>query len=235
MTPQQQRFRQAAIAGFIYGLSAVIALLLLPLVGLTASYIQGVLDGSTSTLLFSNTSGWNALFDALLLFLIAPLPYALGAIFLGFTLEAVARSHQTWIYRIAQRCVMGVFSMALFLGAVFQYAFMRNPSPVRLDLLHLILSIAFIYSITFSCATMAMIIEGYLARTLPTWVCLILGCVELFLLIFQFVTLNPDVHAVNIILYYTFNSIRNILLAAYFWIASLPRQSIESMETVTPT
>lgn len=236
MTPQQQGFRRAAIAGFTYGLSAVIGLLLLPLIGLNASYIQAILDGSTSTLLFSTTRGWNALLDALLLFLIAH-PFMLGPLFLEFTLEAVARSHQTWIYRIARRCVMGAFSMGLLLGAVYQYTFMRSPSPARLDLFHLILSIAFMYSVMFSCAAVAIIIEGYLARTLPVWVCVVLGCVELFLLIFQFVALNPDVYAAYTILYYTFKSISNILLAAYFLILSLPRSSTdpESTETVIAT
>lgn len=235
MTPQQQRFRRAAIAGFIFGLMAIFNFLTTPLIGLTASYFQTMLEGSAEPLL-SNPTGWQLSIYALYWFFIAPISFIAVTIFWAAALEAVARSERTWIYDLTRWFVTGIFIFGMFLGVGFQYIFVRNSDPARLpDMAHFLFSILFMHNIMVYLAALGVALEGYLAHTLPIGICLALICTELALMTFDFAALNPDIHAAKFIIGLFVGTIRMILLAAYFWIVSLPRPSIDLMETVTPT
>lgn len=221
MTAQQRGFRRDALVGSVFALSAIMAFFSLPIMGLNAAYIQAVEEGSTSQLMFENTTGWNALLVGLLL-LVMPFALVMAAIFWGFALEAVARSEKSTLYLLTHWCVVGNFNMGLVLGALYQYTFMRYPTSERLEMIHLILSFHFIYNVVNTSVTVGTLLEGYYARTLPPWICLGLGVMEAGLIGFQVIILNPDIYAAKIIIFYLFGTIRVVLLAGYLGMASLP-------------
>lgn len=219
LTPQQRHlWRLTAYTGFIYGCSAVVAVLLIFVVGFNAAYFEQAVETRRVASLFTPESRLDYILAHMALLLIFPTGYVIAGFFWLMVREAVVPAQMVIFRQIILLAVTANIGIALVLGVVAYYSqFYAASDAQRADFIVLVIVITFFYNFTIYIASTATALAAYRAQTLSPLVCGLLIAFDVVLGAVDFLARTPDFPAVSLILGEVIGGMRMVALAAYMW------------------
>lgn len=223
MTSRQREYRQVAYVGFFFGFCVSLSFVILAFLGNTSSYAAQSYGGLVPRApLFEEITAWEyPVLGGLLI--LSLLSYMVNVLFWALVRDALIPPTSRIFYNFASIFINTTAAISVVLSILVMYLLFFAADDIdRANAGRLGLVTIFHHNILVYLSSLTIAIGAYRAKTLDPRICFLMMAAELSLIIFDLIGLNPDVPSFRIIAGIFLGSIRNILLASYFLVLSLP-------------